>query len=328
MKDPERLNTSGTEEERRLLRAAQSVRVPESIKDEVRRAVEVRRAPRSRKRLLFGAAGLLVATTAVAALRPWWHALQNPQSPPAAPVSAPQPRPIILPLPATPDPRPAPAVPGSTPGPSQSQSPKLEAPPPLQTPDLDLDGFRRGLATPTLPPENRPAPPPRFIIDRSDRAAVVLEVSASGVRGQVRGLGVDLTVKGKQLTGRIGEDAVSINIFASREAHGQAGGRELGFLFTPTARGWIVDARLPDVGGRVRLEPELLYFRPGCDRELAAVANQPGLYQGVCSDDTRVRIWLAPGFLDPLARLVVLAMLLPEPEAMLRGQVRGLFPPP
>jgi hypothetical protein len=165
------------------------------------------------------------------------------------------------------------------------------------------------------------------IISRNDRRDVVLEVTATSVRGEVRGARVELTLRGKQLTGRIGEDAVSVNIFARREAHGQAGGRELGFIFTPTERGWIVDASLPDVGGRVRVEPELLSFRPGCDRELAAVANQPGLYQGVCSDDTRVRIWLAPEFLEPMARLVVLGMLLPEPDPILRGQVRGLFPP-
>jgi hypothetical protein len=148
------------------------------------------------------------------------------------------------------------------------------------------------------------------------------------VRGSVRGRAVALTLDGKDLTGHIGDDAVSIHIFLQREAHGQVGGRDLHFTFTPTDKGWIADASLPDVGGQVRLEPEMLSFRPGCDRVLAPVANRAGAYAGTCSDESRMSIALPAVFLDPIARLVVLSMLLPEPDPMLRGQVPGLFPPP
>jgi hypothetical protein len=166
------------------------------------------------------------------------------------------------------------------------------------------------------------------VIARSDRDVVELETTATTVRGSVRGRTVALTLEGKDLTGKIGEDAVNIHIFLEREAHGHVGGRELDFKFTPTDRGWVVDASLPDVGGQVRLEPEQLSFRPGCDRVLASAPNRPAGYVGTCADATHLRIDLPGSFLDPIARLVVLSMLLPEPEPVLRGQVPGLFPPP
>jgi len=328
MKDPERLGIAGSDEERRLLRAAQSVRVPDRLKDQVRRAVEARMHPRPKRRLLLAAAGVLVAASAAAAaLPPLWRALQPP-APRPSPQPAPAQHPTVVPLPSpvpAPQPRPVathvprPSVPEPAQAPPQPQ-------PPL-APELDLQGFRRAAIEPVRP-SSPPAPPGRLVIARSDRRLVSLEATANRVRGSMRGRAVALTLDGKDLTGHIGDDAVSIHIFLEREAHGHVGGRELHFTFTATDKGWIVDASLPDVGGQVRLEPQMLSFRPGCDRALAPVANRPGVYAGTCSDDSRVRIELPGGFLDPIARLVVLSMLLPEPEPVLRGQVPGLFPPP
>jgi hypothetical protein len=331
MKDPERLGVSGTEEERRLLRAAQGVRVPDRIQDEVRRTIEAR-LTRARRRWLFAGAGLLVAATATAAgLPPLLQALRAPPAMTTPPASGPGQHPVIVPLAAAPPPAPpersARPHPPAAPEVAVHPEPAPEGPRPVQAPELDLEGFRRP-AIPTTVPVQRPSSSPRLVITRSDRAEIVLEATATTVRGRVRGATLDLTLRGKQLTGRIGDDAVAINIFGNRLAEGHAGGRDLVFRFTPTEHGWLVDASLPDVGGRVRLETDALSFRPGCDRELRAAADQPGLYEGVCSDDTRVRIWLPTAFDDPLARMVVLGMLLPEPEAELRGRVRGLFPPP
>ena len=328
MKDPERLATTGTDEERRLLRAAQSVRVPDRLKDQVRRAVEGR-MHRPAKRWWLAGAGLLVAATAAAAGLPLWRAWQSPPPAPSRPAPAPAPRPTIQPLP-SPEPVTVPARPVAAHAPHPAPAPGTPAPPghPPLAPELDLPGFLHPATEPAAAPAPAPAGSARLVINRSDRRLISLEATATSVRGFMRGKTVALTLKGKDLTGHIGDDAVLIHIFLNREAHGQVGGRELHFSFTPTDRGWIVEASLPDVGGQVRLESGQLAFRPGCDRPLLAVEGRPGAYEGECSDDTRLRVELPPGFLDPMARLVVLGMLLPEPEPMLRGQVPGLFPPP
>jgi hypothetical protein len=328
MKDPERLGIAGSDEERRLLRAAQSVPVPDRVKDQVRRAVEARMHPHPKRRLLLAAAGFLVAASAAAAgLPPLWRALQGPAPRSLRQPAPPAQHPTVVPLPV-----PAPAPP---PRPVASHVPRPAAPQPIEerpqpptplAPELDLQGFRQAAIEPVRP--SAPPAPGRLVIARSDRRLVTLEATATRVRGSMRGRAVALTLDGKDLTGHIGDDAVSIHIFLEREAHGHVGGRELHFTFTATDKGWIADASLPDIGGQVRLEPEMLSFRPGCDRALSPVANRPGVYAGTCSDDTRVRVELPGSFLDPIARLVVLSMLLPEPEPMLRGQVPGLFPPP
>jgi hypothetical protein len=330
MKDPERLGTTGSDEERRLLQAAQSVRVPDRIKDQVRRAVEARLQRRPpRRRLLMATAGVLVAASAAAAgLAPLWRALESPP-PRVAPAPAPTlvQHPTILPLPAPP---PAPQTHPVASHAVRPPAPETRPAPPVPvSPELDLQGYLHAPIEVARPPAPPPPPPPaRLLIERSDRRPVTMTATATTIRGSMRGRTVALTLEGKDLTGHIGEDAVSIHIFLDREAHGHVGGRELHFRFLATDTGWIVDSSLPDVGGQVRLEPGMLSFRPGCDRTLAPVANHPGLYEGTCSDDTRLRVEVPPGFLDPIARLVVLSMLLPEPEPMLRGQVPGLFPPP
>jgi hypothetical protein len=324
MKDPERLGIAGNEEERRLLRAAQSVPVPDRIKDQVRRAVEARMHPRPKRRLVLVVGGLLVAGAAAAL--PLLRSLPAP-APHPVPAPGPAPHPTVVPLPAPPPVLPPHPIATHTtrPAPEPIAAP-LPAPP--LAPDLDLQGFRRAGIEPPRPAP-APAPSGRLVIARSDRRVITLEATATSVRGSVRGRTVALTLEGKDLTGHIGDDAVNIHIFLEREAHGHVGGRDLHFTFTPTDKGWIADASLPDIGGQVRLEPEMLSFRPGCDRVLAPVASRPGAYAGTCSDDSRLRIDLPGGaFLDPIARLVVLSMLLPEPEPMLRGQVPGLFPPP
>jgi hypothetical protein len=361
MKDPERLEplerliSGGSDEERRLLRAAQAVRVPERTREEVRRAVEARlhsppHAPD--RRLRWAAAGVLVATAAAAAGLPVaWRALRAtraPEPPPALP--APPPCPVIVPVAPPP---PAAAEPAlarlNPPGPAAAAAPHAPPPPttanpapaapPVSAPGLDLPGFLRGGAEPAPPPAATPPPPTtRLVIARSDRREVSLEVTATAVRGEVRGRPVALTLKGNHLTGQIGGDAVNIHIFANRQASGSVGGRELEFTFIPTERGWLVDAALPDVLGRVRVDPDRLSFHPGCGRDLLLAPARPAVapavvvYQGTCSDDTRLRIELPPALPasspGAMARLVVLAMLLPEPDPDLRGHTPGLFPPP
>ena len=69
MSDPQRLIKSGNDDDRRLLQSAQEIRVPDHVKEEVRRAVDRRRheSPRRRRAaLVLGLAGACAATAVAA----------------------------------------------------------------------------------------------------------------------------------------------------------------------------------------------------------------------------------------------------------------------
>lgn len=312
MSDPERLTRTGTDDERRLLRAAQTTRVPASIETQVRRAVETRmHGGQAKRRWWIAASGLLIAGAAAASGAHIWRTpvvapvATMSQSPPPKPAEPPAPVPV------------PPAAVKATPVRRTSKAPHT---PGLGGPGLQL----RDLAA--AEPHPAPAPVAHLVIARSDRASVSLEVGSGHVRGNVRGRAIALDLGPRDITGRIGDDQVSIHLFGLRRAEGTVGGRPVDFTFKPTERGWIVEASLPDVGGQVDLDDARIAFHPGCTNELPAVAGHPGRYDGTCSDGTHVQLDL-PTF-EPLIRLVVLGMLLPEPDPILRGQLPGLFPPP
>jgi hypothetical protein len=360
MKDPERLTTTGSDEQRALLRAARAVNVPAAAQEQVRRALDAEiagRAPRGRRRKLLGlgAGGVLIAATAAAAqglggFERLWQALEGSGG--GAPAQSGEPRPrLASPVaPAAPPPATTPAAQPGTghrpraqaqPSPSSPPPPQAHTPPlpagPREQPGLDLAGFRRGFPEPAggAPPAAAAPPPPAaaagsLVIGRAGRGDVVLSAAGDRLRGQVHGVPVDLHITAKRITGRIGGDEVLLWIFGNRRADGTVGGRTLAFTFNPTRQGWIVGATLPDIGARVELDPGKLSFLPGCDRPLGAVANSPGRYQGTCADGAAARIDLPAPFLalPPLARMVVLGMLLPERDASLPEEERALFPRP
>jgi hypothetical protein len=318
MKDLERLATSGSEEDRRLLRAARDVPVPARVQEDVRRRVE-ERIRRGRWPLALGAFGVLVAGVAAAQGmgvfdRVWggFHAS------PAPVVARP---PVVVPLPA---PLPAPAI-----APQRRQRPPteqptvaMEQPRLIEQPGLDLPALRRAAE-----PEPVPImPKPMLTIARTGRAAIHLSVSGDAIAGSVRGVPVSLTLSAKSVSGRLGGDAVLIHVFGTRQASGAVGGLELELSFVPTDRGHILSAALPDVDGRVELDAEHLEFSPGCNRPLPAV--RPGLYVGRCGDGAELQVALPPSFwqLPPLTRLVVLGMILPEPDSELESKGPALFP--
>src|SRR6185436_12058844 len=143
-------------------------------------------------------------------------------APPPAQPAPPRPHPTIQPLPATDRPAPpAPTVAAHAPRPAP-EPPQPAAPPPALAPELDLRGFLHPPVEASKPPP--PPPPARLVIERNDRKPASLEATATTVRGFMRGRSVALTLVGRELSGHIGDDAVSIHIFLNREAHGQAGG--------------------------------------------------------------------------------------------------------
>jgi hypothetical protein len=348
MKDLERLNVSGDRDEQRLLQSARDVRVPDPVKDDVRRAVEQRTQARGSAwrgwRLGVAAAGVLLAATAAAqgreGLRRIWTALVGA---PAVEAPAPRPRAALPqhvwpaqmepPRPATlqAPPVPAPARRTLEPARRTAQAEPQPAPEakPLRRPGLDMPTLLRA-GDDKPPPQPPPAAAERLVIARSGRRDIVLGVSGNGIRGEVRGASLALAAKGSWITGQIAGDELMIHFFGSRQAEGSVGGRPLGFQFNPTERGWIVGASLPEHGGRVELDGGRLSFLPGCDRDLAAVSGRAGVYEGTCADGAHVRIELPPSFMrmPELVRMVTLGMLLPEPDPALRSTERGLFPDP
>jgi hypothetical protein len=287
MTDLERLNVSGSDEEKRLLAAARSVAVPPRVQEEVRRAVEERVRGR-RRRWLLGVFGVLAAASAAAQGTGVLERVWGRGTPPPAPVVASRPpAPVVVPLP-------APAVEPSPPvvAPrvrSVAQKAVVEAPPVVvQQPGLDLPTLLREPADPPAPP---PPPSPGLVIARAGRAGITLAVKDDSIVGSVRGVPVSLVVGAKSLTGRIGGDAVLIHVFGTREATGTVGGRELEFSFTPTDRGLIVSASLPDVVGRVELDGDRLSFFPGC-----TLAARAGVYDGRCPDGSALQVALPPSF--------------------------------
>jgi hypothetical protein len=334
---PRRLRAEGSEEDKRLLRAAALVPVPEAVKDGVRRALEARFADEAsqtsgwRVRKIAAALALVLAAAGVAAAG-WgptlWQKLRGPspaekthaaaraQNQPVDGVTAPK---ADLP----PAPRP-PATEAKLKVPTPPQAPTL------QRPELDLPTFLSAGEAPERPATPPVVDPDRLIISRSGRAEVALVATAGRLRGEVRGRSLDLAFKDRSVSGRIGGDELQILGAGSERAVGHVGGKAIDFSFNPTDHGWRVDASLPNLNGRVRLDEGGLYFFPGCGEELQAVAGKPGNYQGICADGTSVRITLPRAFAQaaPAARLILLGMLLPEPDAGDPSKTPGLFPPP
>ena len=92
------------------------------------------------------------------------------------------------------------------------------------------------------------------------------------------------------------------------------------------ALGWALRGSVPAHTTRVETTETTLAYYPGCEDPLATVA--PGSYRGACGG-SKAQVVLPAAFqqIAPLPRLILLSLLLPEPE---RGddRPRNLFGPP
>ena len=253
MSDPRRLRMTGSEEERRLLRAAAALPVPQRVQQQVFAALEQRRdpapRPRWRRRVAFGLAGALLAGTAAAAslgsFDAWWQHLRGDaplgdRELPAQPAAVPPTSAVAVPpaAPAPPEPA-APAPPEAygqrrTACASRPHHPHAWRPSRPRGPSNGRGSTCPASCTPDAPPAK---PLRRRRPDSCCWRAAIAPTSCStvrsdGVRGAVRGQPLDLTIKGKSISGRIGEDAVLINVLGDG-AQGSVGGRPIGFMLHP-----------------------------------------------------------------------------------------------
>ncbi len=350
MSDPQRLRKIGSDDDRRLLRSAGEIRVPDHLKEQVRHAVDRRRTESPRRRrvaLVLGLAGAFVATAVAAQslglVQSLWTSLSQNAPARGRDIGTP-PRPQITAL-HRPEAALGTAGPWSqaaTEKPTRStgrtlvpagQEPQIAINPtpyaPLEKPDLDLPRLLRGETevVPKAPPSPAPA---RIVISRTKRKDIVLQFAEGRLRGDVRGMSLSLSITSDTVTGRLGDDELLIRILGTHRAQGSVGGRDLGFTFNPTETGCIVGASLPEHGGRVELDVHKLSFLPGCNRDLNRDSKTPTSFAGTCADGTNVRVDLPAPFLalPELVRMVVLGLLLPEPEVDERNGRRGLFPEP
>jgi hypothetical protein len=340
-RDPERLRGSGDAEIRALLAAPASL-PPASLHREVRAAVEARLSqgggPR-RSRLRWGliGGGVLLAGGALAfglvrgyqqvpTRGPDAHAIAATPSiaaPVAPPIgeepSAPAPAPAIR------RGRPAPVPPPTgVPRAAREQpfgGPGLAWPPGGMVDPVDSSPGAAGKPTPSAAR--------RLVIARQGRREITLAVTGDDhgfhINGQVRDARVDLEIAGPRITGKLGDENVLL-LMRGTEAQGTIANHDVGFTLVTTPHGHLMRGSVPAHTTRVETTETTLAYYPGCDDPLALVA--PGSYRGTCGGG-KAEIILPPVWqqLPPLPRLILLSLLLPEPE---RGddRPRNLFGPP
>jgi hypothetical protein len=301
MTDPRRIRDDGREEDRALLQAAQPP-VPAGLSERVRRAVEVRvEAPtRRRLRLVWTVIAMFVSGVAFASV---WRARRPPPPPP--------PPAVLESRPVEPPPRPRPP-PAAHPRPRPVKHARVVPPEPEPAPA----------------PAPKPAPPPpTLLFSRAGKADISLAASAEAIRGEVRGLAVDLHITASEVTGKIGQETVTLWLLGGRRGEGTIAGHDVLFELADTEHGHLVRGGVPGHSVRVDLTPAALHFMPGCDRHLPAVAA--GVYEGTCVTGQKVRVSLPPALMQmpPLPRMILLGVLLTERDPILDYHERDLWPP-
>lgn len=258
---------------------------------------------------------------------PWTKDSQTESVPYGGP-GAPPPKAASIPRLETPLKAAAPSSPAKTGRPTRATEETPLPPSALEKPGLDLPRLLR--AETEIPKFSPPPASARIVISRAGRKDVVLQFFEGSLRGDVRGMPLNLSITADTVSGRLGDDELLIRILGTHRAQGSVGGRDLAFTFNPTETGCIVGASLPEHGGRVELDTKKLSFLPGCSRDLKRDDQTSGSYAGICADGTKLRVDLPPSFLalPELVRMVILGLLLPEPEMEERNGRRGLFPEP
>ena len=327
MKDLERLKIAGSDEDRALLQEAATGGIPESLRRDVRLAVEQRLSPRGRRpagvRLLLAFAGTVVGGTALAL---GFTVIRDRLSAPAE-LIAPDARP---PSPQQLQPPPATELPENAPAP---RAPTRRPPAPVSRPALPSLG-QPGLRTPPSewalteppPPGPTPASAGRLIITHQGRRPVAITLAGPRVSGDVRGADVTLEVQGPRITGKVAGETFSLLIQGS-EAIGSIAGQDVAFVLVPTRDGHLVRGSLPGLSARIELGGNRLSWYPGCEAPLVLTA--PNTYEGGCAGgQSRVIIPEPWQRLPVFPRLILMALFLVEREPGLPDRPRTLFGEP
>jgi len=321
--DPPRIRDT---EDGALLRSADAVEVPAGVQARVRVALAEKletRRPAWALRVALGLGGMLVVGGALAAvLLP-----SEPEATPPkieVPVQKPQPRPpqekATPPVEPEAPPPPVAAAPVRRVAPARA----VDEPTPVATPEPVA-------AAPTPVPAPVPVPAPAFLrVQWQGRREVALEIRKANdttfIKGTVNGVKVELQHKGALLHGHLGEDTLHL-VLRGFEGGGTARGHETAFSLFETERGLLLRGTVPGHTVRVELEDKKLSWFPGCENELGA--REPGVYAGACVQGRAARVELPKALfeLTPMARMVLLGLVLSERDPLFDSDTTRLFPP-
>lgn len=162
------------------------------------------------------------------------------------------------------------------------------------------------------------------MIGREGRQEVSVTVDATRVQGKVRSTPVAIELKGGQILGKAGIENVSLWI-RGYVASGTIAGRDVGYELSPTNDGHLLRGSLPSHTVRVELTSKSLSWYPGCDQPLALVG--PGVYEGRCSWGGKARVAIPEPLqkMAPMAKLILLGILLTERDPVLENGTPELF---
>ena len=364
--DPARLKDEGTEAQRTLLRSTPTD-MPLWLKESVRARIESRMAGSagSKRALRFVFAGgvLFAAGGAMAygvsAMQGLWPAAQ-----PTRPVTAPRARQPVVEAPttvvATSDDvvlrgdaapkrrKPSPEAPAQrlamVQPPLVAAAPSVPpAAPTISTPTFGLHDFRDYVEPATAPADLAPSNQAKLTPPRLGRLLVswpsrrgasldVLDMAGQGdaiarIFGTINRTPLSIEIRKGLLVGKIGDEVVNVWFKGEDQASGSIAGYEVDFIVLPTHSGYLLRGNLPGHTARLEMRKGILRWYPGCENALAAVS--PGVYQGTCAEGKNASVVLPPAFrkLPPLARLVMLAIVLTERDLVFRGRDPQLFNP-
>lgn len=170
----------------------------------------------------------------------------------------------------------------------------------------------------------------QIIINQAGRKELQLSVVGNRLAGTVHGIPVQLDVNEHTIEGRIDGEPVLVWI-RGQEAAGRMGGHDVGYSHTETAGGHLLSGTA--VGHTVRFETSygILSWLPGCEAPLLSLPRgrqNETVYQGLCKSRRRMRVTIPDTFeaLPPMARLIVLSLLLTERDEVFSRQSPSLFP--
>ncbi|MDX2019509.1 MAG: hypothetical protein SF187_04660 [Deltaproteobacteria bacterium] len=186
--------------------------------------------------------------------------------------------------------------------------------------------------TKPAPPAPRPG---RFLVKWESRRGAALDVldlygqgdALARITGSVNRTPLSIDIRKRLIVGKIGDEVVNIWLKGEEQAEGSIAGYPVFFQVSSTQNGFLLRGTLPGHTARLETRKGLLRWYPGCENALAATS--PGVYQGTCTEGNNASVVLPPAFrkLPPLARLVMLAIVLTERDPVFKDDKPQLFNP-
>lgn len=182
-------------------------------------------------------------------------------------------------------------------------------------------------------PHVEPPRPGRLLVNWASRRGASLDVvdmygqgdSLARVFGTVNRTPLSIEIRRGLLIGKIGDEVVNVWLKGKEQANGSIAGYDVDFKVSPTQNGYLLRGNLPGHTARLEMHKGILRWYPGCENALAATS--PGVFQGTCTEGKNASVVLPPSFrkLPPLARLVMLAIILTDPDPVFRNREPQMF---